>query len=346
MMSKRYSSVTAVISIFLSFSILICISFLIHILAPVSFEEKWKEIKIPDGSTYTESLDILKYNGIIKSKLTFLLLGRITGSHTELKPGYYNLSASMSPLQVFDNIIRGSTVQYSITIPEGSNLKNIRKKLEGKGLIDDESWQLVYDREFIKSLNIDAPSLEGYLYPDTYYFAKGTPPETIFKVMVQRLWDNFNEPLRKRATALGLSINEVLTLASIVEKEAIYDFERPIISAVYHNRLKINMKLQADPTVLYGVEKRWKRIRYRDLRRVTPYNTYVIKGLPPGPIASPGIKSIKATLFYKDVDYMFFVAMNNGRHYFSRTGEEHMRAVVTYQRNGREFPGNAGKKED
>jgi len=143
-----------------------------------------------------------------------------------------------------------------------------------------------------------------------------------------------------------LSQTEVITLASIIEKEAIYDSERPLISAVYHNRLKRNMKLQADPTVLYGIKKRWKRIRYRDLRRVTPYNTYVIKGLPPGPIASPGIKSIMAALFYEDVDYLYFVAMNNGKHHFSRTGKEHMKAVVAFQRNGREFDNDNGEKEN
>jgi UPF0755 protein len=158
--------------------------------------------------------------------------------------------------------------------------------------------------------------------------------------------EHFDDSLGERAEEIGMTENEVLTLASIIEKEAVHDFERPIISAVYHNRLKKNMKLQADPTVLYGVEKRWIRIRYRDLRRKTPYNTYVIRGLPPGPIASPGIKSIRAALYYEDVDYLYFVAMNNGKHHFSRTGKEHMKAVVAFQRNGREFNGNGAKKEN
>jgi UPF0755 protein len=181
---------------------------------------------------------------------------------------------------------------------------------------------------------VDAPSLEGYLYPDTYKFSKGIKPETIFKRMVQRLKENFDEPLRKRSEELGMSENEVLALASIIEREAIYDIERPKISAVYHNRLKKNMRLQADPTVLYGVKKRWKRIRYRDLKRETPYNTYRFKGLPPGPIASPGIKSIRAALYPSDDDYLYFVAKNNGWHYFSKSNAEHSKAVVQYQLNG------------
>ncbi len=162
--------------------------------------------------------------------------------------------------------------------------------------------------------------------------------------MVQRLRKSFNEPLRRRAKELSLSENEVLTLASIIEKEAIYDFERPLISAVYHNRLKKNMKLQADPTVLYGVKKMWKRIRYRDLKRATPYNTYIIKGLPPGPIASPGIKSIKAALYPAGVNYLYFVSMNNGKHHFSHSAKEHVKAVDLYQRNGYNKANNVEKK--
>ncbi|MBC8555829.1 MAG: endolytic transglycosylase MltG [Candidatus Brocadiales bacterium] len=191
-----------------------------------------------------------------------------------------------------------------------------------------------YDEGFLRSLEVDAPSLEGYLYPDTYKFSKGTKPETIFKRMVQRMKENFNRPLRKRSEELGFSENEVLTLASIIEREARHDIERPIISAVFHNRLKKNMRLQADPTVLYGVKNRWKRIRYSDLKRETPYNTYRFKGLPPGPIASPGIKSIRAALYPSDDAYLYFVAKNNGWHYFSESNAEHSKAVVQYQLNG------------
>lgn len=333
-MKNSASIFLQIVSIIVSFSVLTVLFLFIHFITPVSMEEKWVEIKIPEGASYTKGINVLLENGVLENRWTFLLLGKITDADKMLKPGYYNLSASMSPFQIFLDLIKGRTIQYSITIPEGSTLKDIRRRFAGTGLIDEESWRLVYDKDFLSSLKIDAPSLEGYIFPDTYNFAKGTKPEIIFKIMVQRLREVFDESLMERSAELGMSENEVLTLASIIEKEAIYDSERPIISAVYHNRLKRNMKLQADPTVLYGVKKRWKRIRYRDLRRRTPYNTYVIKGLPPGPIASPGIKSIEASLYPSEVDYLFFVSKNNGRHYFSRTGDEHLKAVVQYQLDG------------
>jgi UPF0755 protein len=170
-------------------------------------------------------------------------------------------------------------------------------------------------------------------------------PEVIFSIMVQKMRDEFNEPLRKRAQEIGMSENNVLTLASIIEREALQDKERAIISAVYHNRLKKDMKLQADPTVLYGVNKRSRRITYSDLRRDTPYNTYVIKGLPPGPIAIPGIKSIEAALYPDETDYLFFVSKNDGTHHFSRTNEEHMTAVALYQINNSTNEKDTAKEE-
>jgi UPF0755 protein len=311
-----------------------CLFMFNYMVTPVSYEEKWREVEIPEGSTFTDSINILKEKGLINSRFGMLLMGRISRSDRDIKAGYYNLSESMTPLQIFRKLIEGRNIQYSITIPEGSELRKIKKQFIKTGLMDEKSWRLVYDKDFLRSLNVDAPSLEGYLYPDTYIFSKGTKPRTIFKIMVQRLREYYNDDLRKRAKKMGFSENEVLTLASIIEREAIYDSERPKISAVYHNRLKKNMRLQADPTVLYGVKNRWKRIRYIDLKRRTPYNTYRFKGLPPGPIASPGIKSIRAALYPTDDDYLYFVSKNNGWHYFSRTNSEHARAVVQYQLNG------------
>lgn len=343
-MRKQYSPLLQSVSIVAGFAALAGFFLFIQIIAPISFDETWKEVEIPEGSSYTGGVNILKENGIINNRLGLILLGKITAADRQLKPGYYSLSASMSPWQIFDTLIDGRTIQFTVTIPEGSNLKNIMKKFKRTGLISDDAWSLANDEYFLDLLNINAPSLEGYLYPDTYSFSKGTDPKVIFKRMVGMLKEKFDEPLMARAREIGMSKNEVLTLASIIEKEAIFDRERPIISAVYHNRLKKKMRLQADPTVLYGVEKRWKRIRYKDLKRKTPYNTYRIKGLPPGPIASPGIKSIKAALYPSDDDYLFFVARNDGTHFFSKTDKEHWKAVVQFQRNGREKKGNGKKK--
>jgi UPF0755 protein len=301
---------------------------------PVSLEDRWKEVHIPEGVSYAQGISILKNEGIIKNEYIFFILGKLFMMDKRLIPGFYNMNTSMSPIEIFRRLMKGMIVQYTISIPEGAALRDIKPKFIETGLMDENSWKLASDREFLDSLNIDAPTIEGYIYPDTYSFAKGAYPGDIFRIMVQRMREHFNEKLRERAEELGMSEREILTLASIIEKEAQYDRERPLISAVYHNRLKKNMKLQADPTVNYGTKRFGYRIRTKDLKRRTPYNTYVIKGLPPGPIASPGIKSIKAALFPADVNYLYFVSKNDGTHYFSNNGEDHMRAVYIYQQGG------------
>ncbi|HBH61791.1 MAG TPA: endolytic transglycosylase MltG [Nitrospiraceae bacterium] len=335
-----------IIAIIVSLIFFVTVYIVIYLIMPVSSENKWKEVEIPQGASYSRGIDILANEGFIKNKPVFHLIGRLARTDRTMKAGYYNLNTVMTPLEIFDRLRKGMIVEFTITIPEGSNLDDIRLKLKEFGLVNDDSWQLTKDSSFLASLNITAPSIEGYIFPDSYNFAKGTDPKYIFAIMVQRMREKFNEPLMKRANQIGMTENEVLTLASIIEKEAVYDSERPLISAVYHNRLRKNMRLQADPTVLYGVRYRWGRILYSDLMRVTPYNTYVIKGLPPGPIASPGIKSIQAALNPDKAGYLFFVSMNNGRHYFSYTGKEHVKAVALYQRNGNTKEVNGEKEYD
>lgn len=341
---NRFRRFKEVIAILVSLVFFAAVYVVIYLIMPVSGESKWKEVEIPQGSSYSRGIAILADEGFIRNKPVFLLMGRLTQTDRNMKAGYYNLNTSMTPLEIFDRLKKGMIIEYTVTIPEGSTLDDIRLKLKEIRLIDDNSWQITKDRAFLASLNISAPSLEGYLFPDSYNFSKGTDPKNIFSIMVQRMREKYNEKLVKRTYELGMTVNEVLTLASIIEKEAVYDSERPLISGVYHNRLKKNMKLQADPTVLYGVRYRWGRIMYSDLLRPTPYNTYVINGLPPGPIASPGIKSIEAALYPEKTGYLFFVSMNNGRHHFSNSGREHVKAVALYQRNGKNKEEN-GEKE-
>lgn len=314
-----------------SFCLVIVVFISFNLFLPSSFSGMWKEVEIPKGATYRQVIKILKDNNIVKNELLLLLLGKITMTDKKLSAGYYNLNTAMSLWDVFDILRKGRIIQFTIQVPPGSTLEDIKSRLKEVGLVDDKSWQLVYDEVFLKSLSIDAPSLEGYIYPDTYNFAKGMDTKDIFKMMVQRMRVKFDYSLIMRAEELGLSENEVLTLASIIEKEAVYDRERPLISAVYHNRLKRKMKLQADPTAVYGIKRMQDGITREDLKRNTLYNTYVVDGLPPGPIASPGIKAIKAALYPADVDYLYFVSKNDGTHYFSKTGEEHIEAVAIYQ---------------
>jgi UPF0755 protein len=204
--------------------------------------------------------------------------------------------------------------------------------LSEKGIITEEDFRrLASDKVLLNSYKIDAPSLEGYLFPDTYKIPKGMDPKEAITMMVNKLREQYSGKLEARAAELGMSEREVLTLASIIEKEAATDEERLLISAVYHNRLRKKIPLQADPTAIYGIKSSREKITSEDLKRRTLYNTYVISGLPPGPIASASIKSIIAALYPADVQYIYFVSNNDGTHHFSVTAAEHAAAVRAYR---------------
>jgi len=316
-------------SIFVSagVSVLILSYVLVQFLVPVRLNEA-VEVHIKRGMSFKEAVTILSAKGLVRDGNLFLFLGRISGLHKRLIPGYYSFLGSVSAWDVFGALRSGRVAMSTVTIVEGDSLLEIKKKLLGGGVMTEGEFEgLVKKEEFLKGLYISAPSLEGYLFPDTYSFPKGLEPDEVFGLMVKRLREVFGEGLRRRADALGLSEREVLTLASIIEKEAFMDEERPLVSAVYHNRLKRGMPLQADPTVVYGIKPQSKGITKNDLKAKTPYNTYIIKGLPPGPIASPGLKSIRAALYPADVPFFYFVSNYNGTHVFSATAGEHLKAV-------------------
>ena len=286
------------------------------------------EVQIPEGATYKQAINILYRNNLIRDKNIFIVMGILTGLDRKIRYGYYSFWGKMSPFQVFMHLKEGKIIEYEVTIVEGDSLPEIGTKLaEAKIMAIDKFNQLVRDRDFLKLQGIDAPSIEGYLFPQTYKIPKGVNPKTVLKGMVSLFRTAYTDELRTRAKEIGWSENKVLTLASIIEKEAITPQERPIISAVYHNRIKKGMPLQADPTAIYGVKSSKLKITRSDLKKKTDYNTYVIKGLPPGPIASPGIKSIIAALYPAKVPYLYFVSQNNGTHYFSKTLAEHMAAI-------------------
>jgi len=286
------------------------------------------EVQIPEGATYKQAINILYKNNLIRDKNIFIIMGRLTGLDRKIRYGYYSFWGRMSPFQVFRHLEEGKIIEYEVTIVEGDSLHEIGPKLAAAKIMTiDKFNQLVRDRDFLKLQGIDAPSIEGYLFPQTYKIPKGVNPKTVLKDMVSLFNAAYTDELRKRAKEIGWSENRVLTLASIIEKEAVTDQERPIISAVYHNRIKQGMPLQSDPTAIYGVKSSKHKITRNDLKKKTDYNTYVIKGLPPGPIASPGIKSIIAALYPAKVPYLYFVSQNNGTHYFSKTLAEHNAAI-------------------
>ncbi|MBI5212707.1 MAG: endolytic transglycosylase MltG [Nitrospirae bacterium] len=300
----------------------------IQLFVPANIGSTQVEVEIPEGSSYKQALSILAKNNLIRDRNMFVVLGKITGLQKKIRAGYYVFWGNMSPLQVFKRLSSGKIIEYEITVVEGDSLLEISKKLTLNKIMPLENFKtFATDRGFLDSLNIAGPSLEGYLYPQTYKFPKGAKPAAVLKLMVNKLREEFNSELQDMAKKIGWSENQVLALASIIEREAKTDEERPVISAVYHNRLKKGMPLQADPTAIYGIKSNKRKITKDDLRKKTFYNTYVIKGLPPGPIASPSIKSIKAALYPANVPYLYFVSKNDGTHYFSKTLSEHNAAV-------------------
>jgi UPF0755 protein len=316
----------------------VAIHFYIALFVPPSQEKDWKEVQVTEGMSFKAIAATLQKEGIIRYRGYFEIIGRLQGITRKVRVGYYGLSSHMSLWEVLDALRKGKIIEYEVVIPEGYNLYQIGWTLTGTPLISSDPNDFIKvatDKKFAHDLGIDADRLEGYLFPDTYYLPKGITVTDIAKRMVQRYKDVFTDDLRKRATELGYTEHQVVTLASIVEKEAKVDAERKLISAVYHNRLRQGMRLQADPTAVYGLKAWITKVTAQDLKRPTPYNTYLHKGLPPGPIANPGRGAILATLYPENVDYLFFVAQGDGSHYFSKDYGEHGKAIGRYKANKR-----------
>lgn len=268
----------------------------------------------------------------------FKLLAHLMGVANSLKAGEYIFAGAKSPYAVLRELDKGSMVQRPITIREGASLVEIAKLLgDGGWLNPDHFLELTRDPEFISELGLTVESLEGYLFPDTYFLERGGHNATsIIRVMVAQMRKVLIETGADQGKpGAGLDVHEVLTLASIVEKETGMALERPLIARVFLNRLRKRMKLQTDPTVIYGIKNFDGNLTRRHLREHTPYNTYVIRGLPPGPISSPGRAAIRAIMEPASGSYYYFVSKNDGSHYFSRSLSEHNRAVNKYQKRRR-----------
>ena len=294
-------------------------------------------ITIPPGVSLHAVTHLLSSKGIIRSQTLFNLLVRCRGADTRIKSGEYLLTNRMLPPEILNKLIRGEQIKYSITIPEGLTMEQIASLYEKAGMVEKNRFiKVASDQNFIVSLGMQAETLEGYLFPDTYKFIRNIGEKNIVRGMVQRFKEVYGGKFKKRGQELNLSQREVITLASLIEKEAACPQERPIISAVFHNRLKLNMPLQCDPTVIFGIKNFNGNLTKEDLKTRNPYNTYLNCGLPPTPIANPGLDSIKAALYPADVNYLFFVARNDGTHYFSSNLSEHNQAVNIYQRKNHE----------
>ena len=294
-------------------------------------------ITIRRGMTFKQVAQLLGDKEIIRGINRFILLGKFSGAFPKVKAGEYELSSDMTPLQVLDTLTEGKVKQYKVSIPEGYTVSQIAEILESRGITNREAFlEKCSSSQYASSLEIEADSLEGYLFPDSYLFSKALKPENIIEAMVMRFRRVFTSQYSERAKELGFSDHEILTLASMIEKEAAIPWERFLVSGVYHNRLKRNMMLYSCPTVIYGIKDFNGNLTKRDLERYTPYNTYLIRGLPPGPICNPGREAIVAALYPAITEYLYFVSKNDGSHHFSSTLEEHNIAVWKYQK-GRDY---------
>ncbi|MCK8602575.1 endolytic transglycosylase MltG [Desulfoferrobacter suflitae] len=293
-----------------------------------------QELTVEPGMGAAAIADLLERKDLVADAKKFYLLCRLTNSGQKLKAGEYAFFSLSSPAQILDQIVQGKVLLHRVTIPEGSTLADVAAIIEraGLGAADDIS-RLTRDRAFIDSLDLPGDSLEGYLFPETYYFSKTTSSKTMLRAMVRQFQINFSKKWQTRARELGWSVQEVVTMSSIVEKEAVVDAERPVIAGVFLNRLKLGMPLQSDPTAVYDLADFSGPITREHLQRQSPYNTYQRKGLPPGPICNPGAESMRAVLYPEDVPYLYFVSNNDGTHRFSRTLEEHYKAVSIYRQN-------------
>jgi UPF0755 protein len=285
-------------------------------------------VVVPRGATLRVAADSLERTGVIRNATIFRLYGLLRGRDRSLRAGTYLFKRGTSWNDVLDDLHGGKGLEHAITIPEGWSLGQIVPQLARVLGAPPESVEVaVRDTSLLRALDIPTPTLEGYLFPDTYIFPDGTTPREAVHVMVarfQQVWrPEWNRQLQKEA----LSRNDVMALAAIVEKEARIPEERPVIAAVYLNRLKGGMRLQADPTVQYALGRHVSRVLYKDLTIDSPYNTYRYSGLPPGPIASPGRPAIVAALYPANVPYRYFVAHPDGHHEFTRDFRAHSVAV-------------------
>jgi UPF0755 protein len=307
------------------------------LLGPVDATPAPQLFEVDAGESLGAVAGRLESGGLVQSATALKLWARWNELDGRLHVGEYELSPHQSTTEILDVITSGRVKTWPVTVPEGHRASEIALRLQEAGLADAEAFlAVVGDADFAASLGVPGPSLEGYLYPDTYQLPRGLPPREIARSMVRLFDEVWSEQVDALAAGNPLSQYEIVTLASIVEKETAVPEERPLIAAVFLNRLEKGMRLETDPTVIYGIPDFDGNIKKRHLQDATnPYNTYRIRGLPPGPIASPGAEALLAVVRPSDTDYLYFVSRNDGTHEFSATYTQHVNAVNRYQKRRR-----------
>jgi len=310
--------------VFICMIFMVILSFAVLLSLPVKCHHIDYYITIPKTSTVDSASKILDNNLCVNATL-FKLVMKLTMNEKNIKYGRYDFKSVNNMRDLVNMITSVKSERVKITILEGWRMRDVALHFEKKMNIDVEQFiELCYNQDYISSLGIgDVDNLEGYLFPDTYIFLKSYTERNIIDILVQQFVFKYNENIINNSE---LFMSDIVILASIIQGEAMYDDEMNIISSVYHNRIKKDMLLQADPTIQYILPQKKKRILVKDTRVNNPYNTYIYKGLPPGPINSPGLSAILAAANPADTEYLYFVANNKGRHIFNKTFQEHLRA--------------------
>lgn len=294
------------------------------------------KIHIKKGMTFKEIVDTLHKYKLINSKTSFQTIGRILGVERKIKSGYHLLHYGKSNYEYLNFLVTGKNLaNIIVTIPEGLTLNEIAQLFENVFDFTKEDFlKIASDSTLLKEYEVDHKTFEGYLMPDTYEFAEIDNPEIVLRVLAKEFKKFYDEKIKPQETKVGLTKNQIITLASIIEGETNYKDEMPLIAGVYYNRLRKGMKLQADPTVAYALGNRPNKITYEDLMIKSPYNTYINHNLPPGPINCPGRNALLAAINPEEHDFLYFVASGDGRtHVFAKNYYEHLKNVMNYRRS-------------
>ena len=290
--------------------------------------EKPAWVEIPSGASTPHIASILHENGILKYPHLFSVTAFATGMDKKIRAGRFRFTAPISTWQLLKEITKGGSFDFLITIPEGFTIFKIAGLMENELGIDSlEFLATCRDTSLMRKLGIPAPNAEGFLFPETYSFPCNIGADSIISLMSAEFKRRWQQGSTARSESLEMTILEIITLASIIEAEAHIKQEQPIISSVYHNRLRIGMMLQADPTTIYALRKFDQQLTLADLEYESPYNTYKRLGLPPGPICNPGVFAIESALYPDSTNYLYFVSRRDGTHIFSTTLEDHHKAV-------------------
>ncbi len=286
------------------------------------------EIIIPEGANARSVSELLEGQQVIPSARRFLIAAKITGQEKRIKAGRYVMHKGMGVQAALDKLVKGETKPLRVTVPEGLTVEEIAVLLEQALGIDGSVFlALAKDAKGARSMGIERNGFEGFLFPNTYDFNHGVSEEEVLKRMVKEFWQTFNDSMKQRAEDIGFSVYQTVILASLIEEEAMLEREHATISQVYHKRLKLSKALECDATIQYALGEHKERLLYSDLKIDSPYNTYLHRGLPPGPIANPGRSALIAALSPAESDYLYYVARGDGSHIFSKTAKQHYQAI-------------------